>query len=132
MNNNDLERALMEMEEIAPSSGFVASVMEAVQQEVSAPAPIPFPWKWALPGGIVSVVLTVGLIIRWFYGIPRAEQPSTDSAIAFIAFMGNLSAWIPHGQIAVSTFVAMEWSLLAVLISLLAVWIPMHYIAGRD
>lgn len=131
MNNNDLERALMETEQIVPSSGFVASVMDAVHREVEAPAPIPFPWKWALPGGIVSIALTVGLIIRWFHSIPRADQ-STDSASAVIVSLENLPALVPHGQIVVSTFVAVEWSLLAVLVSLLAVWIPMHYIAGRD
>ena len=49
MNNDDLDRMLLEREEIVPSSGFVAAVMEAVQQEAVAPAPIPFPWKWALP-----------------------------------------------------------------------------------
>ena len=32
MNDDDLDRMLMEREEIVPSSGFAASVMEAVQQ----------------------------------------------------------------------------------------------------
>jgi hypothetical protein len=34
-------------EELLPSSGFVASVMDRVRQEAALPAPIPFPWKRA-------------------------------------------------------------------------------------
>ena len=37
MNNEDLDRMLLEREEIVPSSGFVAAAMEAVQQEGSRP-----------------------------------------------------------------------------------------------
>jgi hypothetical protein len=41
-------------EELVPSSGFLATVMERVREEAVAPPPIPFPWKRALPGVIVS------------------------------------------------------------------------------
>ena len=79
MNDDDLDRMLMEREEIVPSSGFVASVMEAVQQEAVAPAPIPFPWKWALPGLIVSVAMAMGMIARWFFSAARVSHPAHPS-----------------------------------------------------
>jgi len=47
-------------DEIAPSSGFLVSVMERVQEEVAqtaAPPPIPFPWKIALPGILLTVAV---------------------------------------------------------------------------
>ena len=80
MNDDDLDRMLIEREEIVPSSGFVASVMEAVQQEAAAPAPIPFPWKWALPGLIVSVAMAMGMIARWFFSGPHISHPGSPVA----------------------------------------------------
>jgi len=49
-----LDRVLAAEEELAPSSGFVGSVMERVREEATAPTPIPFPWKRALPGMIAA------------------------------------------------------------------------------
>lgn len=39
---------------LVPSSGFLASVMETIQDEVLKPAPIPFPWKRAIPGFLLA------------------------------------------------------------------------------
>ncbi len=124
MNENDLDRILSEREEIVPSSGFTASVMEAVQQEAAMPAPIPFPWKWALPGLAVSVLLVVGLIVRWIFSGIRAGN-SVGSATAALP-AGNLFAMLPHGQITASTLVALEWSALALLVSLVTIWFSMR------
>ena len=41
-------------DELIPSSGFLASVMERVQEEAAAPPPIPFPWKRAVPGILLA------------------------------------------------------------------------------
>jgi hypothetical protein len=50
-------------EELIPSSGFVASVMERVQEEAAAPPPIPFPWKQAIPAILLaSGIFTWGTI----------------------------------------------------------------------
>jgi hypothetical protein len=43
-------------EELLPSSGFAASVMERVRQEAALPAPTPFPWVKA----IVLILLASG------------------------------------------------------------------------
>lgn len=51
---DSLDRILGAEEELAPSSGFVSSVMDRVREEAVAPEPIPFPWRRALPGMIVA------------------------------------------------------------------------------
>lgn len=129
MNDNDLDRLLMDREEIVPSSGFVASVMEAVQQEAAAPAPIPFPWKWALPGLMVSVALALALIFRWL--MDGASVGHSIGAAAGTPY-ANLVAMLPHAQIATSTAMALEWSALAVLVSLAAVWLSMRIAGVRE
>ncbi len=50
MRGEDIDGILSHNDKIVPSSGFTASVMEAVTREATAPPPIPFPWKRALPG----------------------------------------------------------------------------------
>lgn len=52
-----IDAILASDEELVPSSGFLAAVMERVQEEAKAPAPIPFPWRLAIPG----IVLTCGV-----------------------------------------------------------------------
>ena len=60
-----IDRVLASDEPIDPSSGFVASVMERVQEDAITPQPIPFPWKRALPG-IVLAAGTIGWLIYEF------------------------------------------------------------------
>jgi hypothetical protein len=57
MNDDELNRALLDEDDIMPSSGFVSSVMESVYREATEPPPIPFPWKRALPGIVLSLTL---------------------------------------------------------------------------
>ena len=59
MDDAEMDRILSEREEILPSSGFAASVMEAVRREAAAPPPIPFPWKRALPIAALAVIALV-------------------------------------------------------------------------
>jgi hypothetical protein len=49
LRDEEIDRALGGEEDILPSSGFHASVMEAVRREATTPPPIPFPWKRAWP-----------------------------------------------------------------------------------
>ena len=130
MNDNDLDRMLMDREEIVPSSGFVASVMDAVQQEAAAPAPIPFPWKWAVPGFVVSVAMAMGMIARWFYSGTRAAHPVHPIAIALP--METFSSSLAQVHVAVSTLVALEWSALALLVSFAAAWLSMRIASVRE
>jgi hypothetical protein len=50
MTKDRIDEILGTEQELIPSSGFLASVMERVRQEDSTPPPIPFPWKRAVPG----------------------------------------------------------------------------------
>jgi hypothetical protein len=50
MTAKKIDKILAGEEELIPSSGFLASVMERIEDEAAAPPPIPFPWKRALPG----------------------------------------------------------------------------------
>jgi len=129
MNDNDLDRMLMDREEIVPSSGFVSSVMEAVQQEAAAPAPIPFPWKWAVPGFVVSVAMAMGMIARWFYFGTRAAHPVHPIALPMETFSSSFLAQV---HVAVSTLVALEWSALALLVSFAAAWLSMRIASVRE
>lgn len=52
-----IDAILTTEEELIPSSGFLTSVMERVQDEARTPAPTPFPWKRAIPG----IVLATGV-----------------------------------------------------------------------
>lgn len=121
MNEHDLDRILSEREEIVPSSGFTSSVMEAVQQEAAMPAPIPFPWKWALPGLAVCVLLVAGLIARWIQSGVRA-----GNSVAVALPMEKVFSTLPHELVGASTLVALEWSALALLVSLVTIWFSMR------
>lgn len=86
MNNTqrsegNLDRILLEQDTLLPSSGFAASVMDAIQQQAAAPAPIPFPWKWALPGIaalLAGMVLLCRLAASTFQNLRESSTGGTD------------------------------------------------------
>ena len=53
-----IDRILAAEEDLVPSSGFAAAIMDRVREEAAVPAPIPFPWKRIAPG----LVLAAGVI----------------------------------------------------------------------
>lgn len=57
MHDEELDRILSGDEGLVPSSGFTASVMDAVRSKAATPPPIPFPWTRALP--IAAAALAV-------------------------------------------------------------------------
>lgn len=129
MNRNEevLARVLSNEEEIVPSSGFAASVMEAVRQEASAPAPIPFPWKWALPGFVVCVGLIVFCLVRFAAGSVQA-----GSGVAAGFSFERLQAMIPHQSLAAPLALGIEWGVLALLLSFFSVWLSLRLANGRE
>ncbi len=59
MTDERIDAILAAEEELVPSSGFLAAVMERVQAEAAAPPPIPFPWKLFMPGFVVAAGVMV-------------------------------------------------------------------------
>jgi len=104
---DEMNRILSREDEIFPSSGFAASVMDAVRREAAAPPPIPFPWKRALPGMIIGGLALVLILLAWILDVsqlfgPSASpqlSPSSPSAMPFLlpARMGPAAGWIVLG-----------------------------------
>lgn len=82
----EIEAILSGKEELIPSLGFVASVMEQVRQQAALPPPIPFPWKRAVAGILLS-----GGVLGWgAFEIVRLSLP------AFRLPVLNALALLPH------------------------------------
>ena len=122
MRDPDLDRILSKEEEILPSSGFAASVMEAVQREAAAPPPIPFPWKRALPGlcvaGLTLVSLIISSIVLITHGVPGQSIPRQwlTASASFVAASRNFGV---------------AWILAALLLSFASVQLAMHFASNR-
>jgi hypothetical protein len=72
MTSRRIDAILAGEEQLVPSSGFLSSVMERVQEEAAAPPPIPFPWKRAVPG----MALAVGVFGWGGYELVRQAIPA--------------------------------------------------------
>ena len=100
MSHDDLDRILSEEEELVPSSGFVTSVIDAVQREASTPPPIPFPWKRALPGLTISGLAVAGGLVSLVKLVRGAEgsqlAPAQPTVLAPIlqTMLNATSGWI--------------------------------------
>jgi len=94
VRSDDIDRVLSTEDSIVPSSGFAASVMEAVRRDAETPSPIPFPWKRALPGLVSFVGALIILLVVVFShpgrgtalpdGLVRAVQPAGWIALALV------------------------------------------------
>jgi len=87
MRGEDIDPMLARHDDIVPSSGFTASVMDAVTREATTPPPIPFPWKRALPGlvwclAVMIAFLTMG---RGSNGNPPAGPAALDLSMVLHA-----------------------------------------------
>jgi hypothetical protein len=101
MENKDLDHLLRKESEIIPSSGFVDSVMDALQRQISAPPPIAFPWKRALPGLLVAcsaltAILVLTLRVSTHGTGPQPLPSQFVSAFAFVLQMWRTidGSWI--------------------------------------
>jgi hypothetical protein len=113
--SDPIHRILASEEPILPSSGFLASVMERVEEESRIPAPIPFPWKRAVPG----ILLATGVFGWGAYefirqGIPSLQNtafpplhltPAASQSLDQAAWVGlalaiSLASWILSRRIA--------------------------------
>jgi hypothetical protein len=113
-----IDRILAAEEALIPSSGFLASVMESIQEEARLPQPIPFPWKWAMPGILLAAgVFAWGAIEIVRLGLPAVSTPSFT---------------LPHFSTAVEQPLKQAaWVALALGASLLS-WLLSRRLAGRS
>jgi hypothetical protein len=117
-NSSAIDHILAGEEELIPSSGFLASVMERVQDEARAPAPIPFPWKRAVPG----ILLAAGVFGWGAYEFVRQAIPAARSIVLTVP---QISA------AAERPFEEAGWVVLALAVSL-ASWLLSRRLAGQS
>jgi len=86
MKDQEFDRILSHETDLVPSSGFAATVMDAVRNEACAPPPIPFPWARALPGIAAGVFALVYL----FIGVFRQAGSVADSPSSIDRFFSSL------------------------------------------
>jgi hypothetical protein len=115
--DDKIDHIMSAEDELIPSSGFLASVMERVQEEAVAPAPIPFPWKRTLPG-----ILAIAGIFGWVgYDLIRQSTPVLDPLISLPVQLPSVSA---------ASFEQAGWVALALGLTLLC-WLLSRRLVGR-
>ena len=125
MKDDDMDRILLKQDDILPSSGFTASVMEAVRREASAPPPIPFPWKRALP---VLLLAGVALVLMLVVGVVVIAQSSKQSLAPQVAVSWpSVLPFLPQGALGT----AVGWTALALLLAFVSVKGSMRLAAPR-
>jgi len=118
MELSRMDAILASEEAIEPSSGFLAAVLEQVQEEARTPAPIPFPWKRAVPGFVLAaVVFGWGAVELARMGVPAMKE------ISFAAPRLPVALALPLQQTG--------WVALALGVSL-ASWLLARRLAGRS
>ena len=91
MKDEEIDRILGGEEDILPSSGFHASLMEAVRREATAPPPIPFPWKRAWPGFVAAALAGAAGPSLCDSLLPAVESVGAPwIALAMLATVGSL------------------------------------------
>jgi hypothetical protein len=118
MEPTAIDHILATEEELVPSSGFLASVMERVRDEAVTPASIPFPWKRAIPG----ILLAVGVLGWGAFELVRAALPA----------LHEISLSVPHISVALTRSLEdAGWVALALGISLVCSLLSRR-LAGRS
>jgi len=116
--DSEIEHILASEEELIPSSGFMTSVMERVQEEAEIPPPIPFPWKRFIPG----IVLVSGVFGWGAVELVRVGLPA----------LGSLTLAMPLLSAAYArSCESAGWVALALGVSLVS-WLLSRRLAGRS
>lgn len=124
MNDAEIDPILSGQDEIHPSAGFVACVMDAVRHEAAAPPPIPFPWKRVLPGLALAVVTLALLVVVGGSAVTHGlGGVATPHAAA--------TSWSLSQGLHEKIQSAAAWTALALLLTLVTVKFSMRLAAGR-
>ena len=91
MRAEDIELMLARDDNIVPSSGFTASVMDAVTREATAAPPIPFPWKRALPGLGWCLAVNIAFLIMGLGS--NGNPPLAPAALDLSTVLGGVG-WV--------------------------------------
>ncbi|MGO9433613.1 MAG: hypothetical protein ACLPH3_08295 [Terracidiphilus sp.] len=116
MKDEMLDRILATEEELVPSSGFAASVMDRIREEAAVPPPIPFPWKRAIPG----IALAIGV-----FGWGAVEL--TRQAVSIAHTAPSISLHIPDSL--QRPIEGIGWAAIALVVSL-ASWALSRFMTG--
>jgi hypothetical protein len=118
MTDDDLDHVLGREDDIVPSSGFAAGVMEVVRREASAPPPLPFPWKRALPGLAAAVLALLGLLILGVNEFLRGAASTNQVAPALMTILKEANQ------------LGIGWIALAILLSFASIRVSMRLAGG--
>ena len=122
MEDAEMDRILSTRDEILPSSGFAAAVMEAVRREAAAPPPIPFPWKRALPIAAlaaIALVMTAAVIVF-------AATHAGGRSVAHDLFLNPMHGLLPENDLGS----ALKWAGAALLAALVSVKFSMRLVGS--
>jgi len=117
MDDTEMDRILSMPDDILPSSGFAASVMEAVRREAAAPPPIPFPWKRALPFvglAVIALLVTVVVVVTAGTQASRVALGSNfrlGPRVELVTASGIGSALMWTGAALLAAFVSVKLSM---------------------
>ncbi len=124
IGEDEIDRILSRDDEILTSSGFTASVMDAVRREATAPPPIPFPWKRALPVLVLGVLLLGLILVGGVVAMVRLGQPMAPQ---LPVAMPSVAPSLLGGGIQS----AIVWIVAALLVAFVSVKLSMRLACGR-
>jgi len=126
MTREALDRILASEDQIVPSSGFAASVMDAVRREAATPPPIPFPWRRALPGFGLCVVALAALLVAGFMLRAPASVPAAPATASY-----SLAQMFAAARVAIEKADGAGWIALALLLTLASIFFSFRATGSR-
>ena len=123
MSDAEMDRILSKTDEIQPSSGFVASVMESVRREAAAPPPIPFPWKRAVPILVLASLALALLVVVLGGAVMEAGRAQAGPVISFL----SITTLIPRGTVESTSL----WTILSLVAAFICVKLSMRLAGSR-
>lgn len=128
-DEDEMDRIFSGEDEIQPSSGFAASVMEGVQREAVGPPPIPFPWMRALPGLVVAGLAVVLVVMAAVVAGGQVEAATVHRPSMSMSWLSLLlsSPLVFQGNVGSAAI----WGVLAVGVTFVSVNLSMRLASGR-
>ena len=106
-------------DELTPSSGFAASVMESIHAQAIEPPPIAFPWRRVLPGAIAIACALLALVVFVIRAAKAGFAVAPTSSASVLTRITHAMSF-PSGQ----TMAA--WFLLAACLSISAIVVSLR------